>query len=760
MKKTIVLFIAVLSAICTFAQNYYWVYFTDKAGTEFNPYEYFDTKAIERRQQNDISLDDITDYPLNNNYVSEVAKLSDEVIGETRWFNAVAIYTDSKSADLISQFEFVKEVQPIYNGAVLCAIETEKNAIEIVENDPDYINKLTTQLIRMEGEAFLENKIDGKGIRIAVFDGGFPAVDKHSAFKHIRDDNRIIKTWNFPKNQEDVYGWNTHGTMVLSCIAGINDEGQKIGLATGSEFLLARTEVGSEIAKEEIWWMEAVEWADKNGANIINSSLGYGADRHNTADMDGKKCIVTRAANMAASKGILVCNAMGNEGDMKSWKTLGAPADADSILSIGGIDPETNLHIGFSSFGPTQDGRLKPNVSAFGDAIVVQPNGGYTSASGTSFASPLVAGFAACAWQTKPELTAMQMKTEIEKSADNYPYYDYAIGYGVPQANYFTDTKEIEKVKSFEITEDADYVYIIPFIEGKYDKAIVSYHMENDKGILDYYGDIEFWFGSEKDIKIEKLSLLENKTLMVVCNGYSKTYKLSDKEIERLSKNGDAKMAYGDMITNGHNELLHKDVANDSPSNFGVNAKFYIMPYIAKSFVTPPQPIDYTVYYGKSGSFNYGLRYIQNVNKWYKMGLNLELGRTKYYTDYSGSAYYGYDKVTRYVSVRSVNLEYYQRFRFVPAGAMGFGFFMDLGVYGSYSYGNFVSVKLEITDANSYEYIESFSNQNWHWGIRSRFGYGICSIYGQYRITENSVNNQQKLPNLEMGVELAIPLVR
>ena len=164
----------------------------------------------------------------------------------------------------------------------MTSVETEYKEIE--DNGKDI---LTDQVKRFGGQHFIDKGIDGKGLRICVMDGGFPKVNTHPAFQHLRDNHQIIKTYNFPNKKEDVYGWNTHGTMVLSCIAGINEEGQKLGLATGAEFLLARTEIEPEPFKEEVWWAQGAEWADKNGADIINSSLGYGKDRHWTKDMDG-----------------------------------------------------------------------------------------------------------------------------------------------------------------------------------------------------------------------------------------------------------------------------------------------------------------------------------------------------------------------------------------------------------------------------------------------------------------------------------------
>lgn len=426
-------FLSILLSMWVFvasAQDLYWVFFIDKNGTDFDPYAYFDAKAIQRRTQQQLPLFDSTDFPLNRTYVTAVDRLSDELVGESRWFNATAVSTSR--IDEIRRLPFVASVMPIESHAVPASVSRDADLPALSADT----FMLYPQLRRMQGEQFVANGIDGTGIRIAVLDGGFKMADVHPAFQHLRDGNRILKTYNFPLKRENVYDWSTHGTMVLSCIAGIKD-GKKIGLATGAEFLLARTEVDLEPRKEEVWWLMGMEWADRNGANIINSSLGYGKERYNPEDMDGTS-MVARAANMAASKGILVCNSMGNEGGDRTWRTLITPADADSVLSVGGID-ERGKPSDFTSWGPTADGRLKPNVCAYGHTFVANPSKAnpYTYAYGTSFSSPLVAGFAACAWQARPQLKNMELKAEIEKSADRYPKHDFQYGYGVPQASYF-----------------------------------------------------------------------------------------------------------------------------------------------------------------------------------------------------------------------------------------------------------------------------------------------------------------------------------
>lgn len=489
-KITFTLFI--FSIFSSFAQNKekVWIFFTDKNETSFNPYTYFDSKAIERRIKHGVNLYDSSDFPVNEKYIQQLMEFDFEPKVVSRWFNAVVGFIDINALDKIKNLSFVKEITINNSIQNLSSIDVETPINrELSEADSRLIFQ---QCDRMNANYFWDNGFTGKGIRIAIFDAGFPNVDKSPVFEHIRKDNRIIKTFDFVRNKEFVYSYAAHGTNVLSCIAGMY-EGKKLGLATDAEFLLARTEIGwREPFSEEENWLAAAEWADKHGAHIINSSLGYTHHRYFVSDMDGKKSFVARAANMAASKGILVVNAAGNEGSSK-WKYIGTPADADSVLSVGAIDPKTDLHAVFSSYGPTADKRLKPNVSAYGYVIAESKNG-FTKTQGTSFASPLVAGFAACALQAKPNLKNMELFEEIQRSSTLYPYFDYVHGYGIPQANYFINNGKSTIEATFKVIDDGPYIYVYlkpEFIKAAPDKPYIKeyfyYHIENPNGQLDKY---------------------------------------------------------------------------------------------------------------------------------------------------------------------------------------------------------------------------------------------------------------------------------
>ncbi|MBQ0016681.1 MAG: S8 family serine peptidase [Bacteroidales bacterium] len=437
----------------------YWVLLTDKKGVTFDPFQYFDSKAITRYQQCGADLYDTSNLPLRTDYIQQTTQIAPDTLGCSRWLNAIALHANNQQIEQLNELSCVKEVVPITNVPMRIALR--QHSPQHTSDTDSLDDRLSNQLIRMHGELFSSKHIDGTGVRIAVLDGGFPRVNTHHAFQHLRDKNRIIATWNFPCHKADVYGWDSHGTSVLSCITGIAPNGKMMGLATNSEFLLARTEVALEPAQEEVWWQLGTEWADKYGADIISSSLGYGKDRYHPDDMNGTS-LVAHAANQAAGKGILVCCSAGNEGDDASWRTIVTPSDADSALCVAGI--EANLqyyqHINFSSYGLTTGQHPKPNVSAYGYALCAdaQSDESINYYYGTSFACPLVAGFAACVKQIRPDLTGVQLLSAIEQSADRYPQHDCAIGYGVPQAYYFTGDTVTHSVASTYTPIDDDYI--------------------------------------------------------------------------------------------------------------------------------------------------------------------------------------------------------------------------------------------------------------------------------------------------------------
>jgi hypothetical protein len=742
---------------CTFlgfaqAQNMYWVFFTDKQNTTFDPYSYFDAKAIERYRVNHADLYDITNYPVNQEYEKLVKGIVTEHVGTSRWLNAVGVAATEEQITIVKSLPFVADVKPITSEASLTEAPVTMQATAL---DP-----MLNQVALMQGEKFQKKNINGKGVRIAVFDGGFPDVDTHPAFKHLRDNHQIIKTWNFANKKENVYGYNSHGRMVLSCIAGIMNDTTMLGLAPGAEFLLARTEVATEKKKEEIWWVQALEWADQNGASIVSSSLGYGKELHKLKDMDGSS-IVAKGAATAASKGILVCTAMGNEGDVSEWRMLVTPADADGVLSVGAVSSLEKME-SYSSFGPTADGRRKPNVVACGNDMVAAAKGNYMYAQGTSFATPMVSGFAACVKQMHPEWSAMQLLEEIEKSANHYPYYDYAFGYGVPQAGYFTDNKKDSK-HAFDLSEDNDYLYIVPVNPNEHRK--IFYKVQNGDGSMEKYNVKSFDGQVTSDkaaFRISKNGLQNGQTVHIWYNDQYAKYVM-----------GKDKVAAVDTALASVETQVKSDFRGDRDGKPGSGyyhtkqTKYTKGLVLNASFMVPamwsPTGNIHTAD-RVSRSFSFSFVHNWQVASVYGLGFRIGFGSSWYalrdYTD-PASLYSTVDPnqalllKKHNLKTSQFDLEFTQRF--VLAKLSTSKCYLEAGVFGDWITGSRLKTKTIIDDYKSTRVEKHYYRDGMNkldCGVRLRIGFtNIGAIYGQYRITD-IMKTGNDLPKWEVGIQI------
>ncbi|WP_303311406.1 S8 family serine peptidase [Hymenobacter sp. BT730] len=403
-----------------------------------NPTQYFSKPAQLRRQRQHLPAADSTDFPVRTDYLQALRHTVDSVTSVSRWFNAAACWATPAQIEQIRHLAGVRVVvaRATKTPDLLPAARKGSGTAEPLTTED--LQLASRQTSALGGPALRKARLTGHGLRIAIFDVGFQGVDGHPAFQKLLASHQITDTWDFIRQKPQVFGYGNHGTEVLSCLAGQLNDSTCLGLAPEAEYLLARTErEHSERFSEEEAWLAAAEWADKRGADIINSSLGYTERRYFREQMDGRTSLVARAAAMAVRKGMLVVCSAGNDGDNQSWGIIGTPADNDSVLAVGGLDPATWLPVDFTSRGPTAKRRIKPNVAAFGVAITARPAGGFERNEGTSFASPMVAGFAACIWQQQRQLTAMELFQQMQQSANLYPYYDYAQGYGCPQASFF-----------------------------------------------------------------------------------------------------------------------------------------------------------------------------------------------------------------------------------------------------------------------------------------------------------------------------------
>jgi serine protease AprX len=278
----------------------------------------------------------------------------------------------------------------------------------------------------------------GEGMHIAIFDAGFPGVEQIPAFQSMIQDNRLLSTFDVVKGGTAVFDTHPHGTWVLSTMAG-DQPNTYIGTAPKASYHLVRTEDtrgGTETQVEEAYWLIGAEYADSAGVDVINSSLGYTTfdlpwQDHTYAELNGSTALGTRAADYASATGMLVVNSAGNEGG-GSWRFIGVPADADSVLTVGAVD-SLGVRAGFSSVGPTADGRIKPELACQGSqTAIIDPNGSVSRGSGTSFSSPVLAGLAAGFWQANPTLKATQVKAFLMQSASQASTPDNLIGYGIP----------------------------------------------------------------------------------------------------------------------------------------------------------------------------------------------------------------------------------------------------------------------------------------------------------------------------------------
>ena len=426
--------------------NKYWIELADKANSPFSvnrPAEFLSLQAIERRENARIPVDE-TDLPVNPHYVSTIEANGVRIHGTSRWLNAVSVIADSSSALSLSKLPFVKKVQ--YLGPHL--------KIRNQPNQPAKKRSSYTDYPKPGGEdnpwgyATLQNSLlgipvlhaaghRGRGIRIAVMDGGFTGTDTLPFFDSVALSGRLIVGRDFVELDSSLFESAHHGTSVLSVMAACLP-GYFTGTAPEATYYLLKTEdSGGEFPVEEANWVAGAEWADSAGVHIINASLGYTAFNdpglgHFYPELDGKTAIGSKGAAIAASRGMIVCNSAGNEGD-GTWRHIGVPADAQGVIAVGAMDDSGN-RASFSSVGPSADGRIKPDLMAPGDVVVVAGEKGIDLglSSGTSLASPMLAGSIAALWSAFPEKTAAEITDAVFATADQALEPDNDRGYGLP----------------------------------------------------------------------------------------------------------------------------------------------------------------------------------------------------------------------------------------------------------------------------------------------------------------------------------------
>ena len=437
---------------------YIWRYtLRDKQGSAYSldhPGRWLSHKSIERRRRQGLALDS-TDLPVSNRYLREMEvearnhnKKDWTLIGTSRWNNTVLVRSaDTTLLRSLAGLAFVSEARQVWQSPDSIERGTVKIKVHETWNPWDSIKgeiygNGKEQIEMLQGHRLHSIGMKGKGITIAVLDGGFQNCDQIPAIQHANIAGVIDFIPGLPGSSDpptypgNAYRATDHGTKVLSTMAS-NEPQVLVGTAPEARYWLLRCEdTETEQPVEEDYWAIAAEYADSIGADIISSSLGYNEyDKHigdyRQRDLDGHKALISRTASWLANKGIILVNSAGNSG-MGPWKKITVPADAEDILTVGAVN-RYKQNAPFSGVGPTQDGRVKPDVMALGSpACLISGRGTIVRDMGTSFSTPIVGGLVACLWQALPEKTAIEIINLVRQTASQHQEPDNIYGYGIP----------------------------------------------------------------------------------------------------------------------------------------------------------------------------------------------------------------------------------------------------------------------------------------------------------------------------------------
>jgi len=431
--------------------NFYraWIYFYDKAGSEMC---HISQKAIDRRAKSDVQSNHLWyDLEVSQIYINDILELGITIENESRWLNAVSVMCKISDIEKIAKLKSVKKIEPV--------IGYKKSKIEYADDslsnsrDFDYGNALA-QIEQINVHELHNAGYTGEGVIILVIDTGFNLT--HNALANIN----VIAQWDVINNDSETANETSaeisnsqdhHGTAILSTIAA-NAPGEFMGVAFDAEFLLAKTEdVTQEVQQEEDDYVAGLEWGEALGADVVTSSLAY-LDWYTYEDMDGNTAVTTNAIDIASGLGLVCVNSAANEGNA-TWYYIAAPADADSVISVGAVNLYGEI-ASWSSHGPTFDGRIKPEVCARGVYTwCINPNSTtqYIQLNGTSLSAPLVGGAVALIIQAQPDWSAMQVREATLMTASQSSNPDNSYGYGIMNA---ADAVEYEATVAIDRPDD------------------------------------------------------------------------------------------------------------------------------------------------------------------------------------------------------------------------------------------------------------------------------------------------------------------
>lgn len=411
----------------------FFLQFVNKAGSDI---VCLSPTALEMREKRGIAIDSL-DYAVSPLYLDSISRLGAEVLHTSRWFNGATVKANEQTIQSIKQCTFVDTIyltRTDQDPSVIPPLSLRKREVIIGDRQEANGGELE-QLAQLNLLPLHQAGYKGQGIRVGIADGGFYNADSLESLPH----DQWLGYTDLTDCQHDFFGpEGNHGTLCLSAIMGQQENYQ--GAATQAEYFLFRTEEHyTESPKEIDNWVAAIEMADSLGLHIVSTSLGYTTfdqEHFNFAydDMDGRTSRGAQASLIAARKGMLLVTAMGNEGN-KDWHYLSTPADADSILSVGAVNKDGAI-ARFSSYGPSADGRVKPEVCAMGEgtSLISPANNTVITSNGTSFACPLIAGMAASLWSVLPNATNIEIREIIIRSCDRYHQPHEQYGYGIPNA--------------------------------------------------------------------------------------------------------------------------------------------------------------------------------------------------------------------------------------------------------------------------------------------------------------------------------------
>lgn len=453
MKKNLFVFLFSFFSVFAFSQitnTRYWVAFKDKNGSPYsvgNPSQFLSPRAISRRALHGYAVN-AEDIPVNDSYIAQVKATGAALVSRSRWFNGIVVWvTDTSQIIAINALSCVQSIKGVALINPLAPVVnvpdqnsgSQKNYSTQNANRFNYGNAYG-QIHQLNGECLHDQFYDGTGMQIAEIDDGFNNANTISVFDSLWAQNRVISKRNFfnGDTSANLFAIGGHGTSVLSCMAAFQS-GTFVGTAPYAKYYLLRSEVdSSEKIMEEYSWVSAIEYADSAGADVATSSLGYAtfpndpSMDHTWADLTGRVSVASTSATMAARRGMIVCVAAGNAGQ-DPWQKISIPSDADSIITVGAVD-NAGVKAGFSSVGNSADGRIKPDVMAWGknSTVVSSNSGNVITSSGTSFATPILAGMVACLWQGNPTKKNMEVIAAIKQSSSQFATPDSLMGYGIP----------------------------------------------------------------------------------------------------------------------------------------------------------------------------------------------------------------------------------------------------------------------------------------------------------------------------------------